>query len=70
MTEKAAALFEDCSCNRLWSESNKDILEKADSIFDVFTRFLRHMDASKLSHSAITKFLLGDDLFALNRDYR
>lgn len=53
-----------------WSESNKDILNKADSIFDMFKRFLGHIDATKLSHSAIDKFMWSDSLFVSNHECR
>lgn len=54
----------------VWGESNKDIFDKTDSILDIFTRFLRHIDATNLSRSAIDKFLLGDDLFGSNHNCR
>lgn len=53
-----------------WAEANTESFVKADSVIGAFTGFLRHIDAANLSHSAINRFLLGDDLFASNRDCR
>lgn len=54
----------------VWAESNGEMLKTANSIFDVFTHILRHIDTTNISQSAITKFLIGKHLFALNPDCR
>lgn len=54
----------------VWAESNTSLFNKADSTLVVFNRFLRHIDVTKLSNSAVNRFLLGETLFSLNRDCR
>lgn len=54
----------------VWAESNKDNSKISDSIMSVFTRIVRHLDATNLSHAAISRFLLEDHISALNRDCR
>lgn len=54
----------------VWAESKKNLFNNADSIFNVFRRFLGIMDATKLSKSAINKFMWSESLFSLNSDCR
>lgn len=54
----------------VWAESKTDMFYEPDSLFDVFTSFLRHINATKLSRSAIITFLCSESLFAMNLDCR